>query len=138
MALQPDWPGAALIGLSGGIVAAAMGDAINGLSVMAALSGTISGRSTIHFFGRPGRDGPLFACVGAVLATLGGAALAGALLGLMTFSPLLVFLGLWVGPITVILALAENWQLFTLWCGLMTLVHLVLRAWRSDVAAPLR
>lgn len=114
---------AALIGMGGAAVMAAIGVAAGGgtlggavLPVAAAGGGAfLAGLATARFFGRPGGRGAALAAAGALLATGGGAALgAGFLAGPSGFL---------AGPVFVALSLVEAPAVALVWAAAMILAQ---------------
>ena len=118
---------AALIGAAGFVTMLAMLGAglHNGwpLLVAAAIGASLAGGLTAELFGHPGKHGLHRFFIGAILATTLGAALAGLGFGLILGARLG---GLFIGPITVFLAVFGAPLKLLVWLGAMGTVQIVM------------
>ena len=128
---------AILVSVSGLAVILAMGASFRNYDlalILAAGSGALVGGAVCAgLFGQPGRAGVALAALGAVLATLIGAALAGLGFGLVV-GPTLA--GLLYGPIAVAQAIATMPMVLVTWGATMAAAHLALRTLAARSGQP--
>ncbi len=103
------------------------------LLVAAAIGASLAGALTAELFGHPGRYGLHRFFFGAILATTLGAALAGLGFGLFLGAGLG---GLFIGPITVFIAVFGAPLKLLVWLGSMGTVQIVMRHLRALQPAP--
>jgi hypothetical protein len=126
--------GAGLIGVAGAATMAAMAGGVKDTPmILAALVGaSLIGLGTAGFFGRPDGRGVLAACAGAVIATLGGAAIAGLAVGVP-----IGFLGaMFVAPIAVAAQIVTSPLTALTWLACMAGTHAVMWVARGKSAGP--
>jgi hypothetical protein len=129
--------GAVLVSVSGLAVIFAMGASLRGndlgLILSAGGGALIGGTLCAGLFGQPGQRGLALAALGAVLATLIGAAVAGLGFGLVV-GPTLA--GILYGPLTVAHAIATMPVVLLAWTATMVGAHLTLGALSDGSGLP--
>ena len=119
---------AAVAGLAGGAVMLAMLGKVEGnvlaFALPAVAGAFLAGLACADLFRFPGRRGLVFAALGAVAATLLGAAIAGLGLGLF-IGPTIA--GAWIAPTAVAVALVTQPAVLLTWAVFMTLTSLLFR-----------
>jgi hypothetical protein len=114
---------ALLIAGSGGLVCWQIFQSLDGgLPIFACAGALLSGLMVAQLFGLPGIKGAVLAILGAVLATAGGAALAGIILGIPMEEPGLTF----AAPMFVASAIASSPFTAVTWAATLGAAHLIL------------